>query len=325
MVLERDSSILGYPGEISQALAADHHGVCKYDGPQDPSYIVVRNFLKTLVSKIISENKPEKPDALSRNVLRDMKRLLALSELPGVDYILFRDKWTQGTNDWIFRDRVFLEWRNAPKSTHSLLWLSGGPATGKSVMSSFIVNKLVQDGFGCQYFFIRFDDQKKRTVSLLLRSLAYQLALAVPGFLQKIVELADEAIDFERADPGIIWDRIFKLILFNWEERRPLYWIIDGLDEADDPRLVIKLLWDISSSSVPIRILFAGRRTSETIDAFKRLPHNFSLGTITIEGHMEDINQYIRRELVVAGNAKFRSEVGQRIAESSRSNFLVSH
>jgi hypothetical protein len=143
-------------------LAADHHGVCKYDGPHDPSYIVVRNFLETLVSKIISENKPEKPDALSRNVLREMKRLLALSELPGVDYILFRDKWTQGTNDWIFRDRVFLAWRDAPKSTHSLLWLSGGPATGKSVMPSFIANKLVQNGFGCQYFFIMFDDQKKR-------------------------------------------------------------------------------------------------------------------------------------------------------------------
>jgi hypothetical protein len=50
-------------------------------------------------------------------------------------------------------------------------------------------------------------------LSLLLRSLTYQLALAVPGFLQKIVELADEAIDFERADPGMIWGRIFNLIL----------------------------------------------------------------------------------------------------------------
>lgn len=61
MVLERDSSILGYPGEISKALAADHHGVCKYEGPRDPNYIVVRNFLKTLVSKIISETNAKKP------------------------------------------------------------------------------------------------------------------------------------------------------------------------------------------------------------------------------------------------------------------------
>jgi hypothetical protein len=49
MVLEKDSSVLGYPGEISKPLDADHHGVCKYESPDDPSYIAVRNVLKSLV------------------------------------------------------------------------------------------------------------------------------------------------------------------------------------------------------------------------------------------------------------------------------------
>ena len=52
MVLERDSSVLGYPGEISRALDADHHGVCKFESPEDPLYIAVRNVLKSLVSKV---------------------------------------------------------------------------------------------------------------------------------------------------------------------------------------------------------------------------------------------------------------------------------
>lgn len=51
MVLEKDSSVLGYPGEISKPLDADHHGVCKYASPDDPSYIAVRNVLKTLITK----------------------------------------------------------------------------------------------------------------------------------------------------------------------------------------------------------------------------------------------------------------------------------
>jgi hypothetical protein len=46
MVLERDSSVLGYPGKISKALNADHHNICKYDNPQDPNCITVRNVLK---------------------------------------------------------------------------------------------------------------------------------------------------------------------------------------------------------------------------------------------------------------------------------------
>ena len=49
MVLEKESAVLGYPGEISKALDADHHGVCKYDGPEDPRYLTVRNVLRSLV------------------------------------------------------------------------------------------------------------------------------------------------------------------------------------------------------------------------------------------------------------------------------------
>jgi hypothetical protein len=51
MVLEKDSSVLGYPGEISKPLDADHHGVCKFESPEDPAYITVRNVLKSLVGK----------------------------------------------------------------------------------------------------------------------------------------------------------------------------------------------------------------------------------------------------------------------------------
>ena len=134
----------------------------------------------------------------------------------------------------------------------------------------------------------------------------------------------DEAIDFETADPRIIWDRIFKSILFKWEERQPIYWVIDGLDEAEDPRAVIKLLSDISSSFVPIRILFTGRRTSEIMTAFERVPRRFGFGTINIEGHLDDLRQHIRQELIVSDNAELKGEIEQRIIEGSHSNFLVS-
>lgn len=54
MVLEKDSSILGYPGEISKSLNADHHDVCKFTSPEDPNYVSVRNALKSLVGQFRS-------------------------------------------------------------------------------------------------------------------------------------------------------------------------------------------------------------------------------------------------------------------------------
>ena len=49
MVLEKESSILGYPGEISRPLDADHHTVCKFASPEDPNYKSVRSALQTLI------------------------------------------------------------------------------------------------------------------------------------------------------------------------------------------------------------------------------------------------------------------------------------
>lgn len=332
MVLEKDSSVLGYPGEVSKALDADHHSVCKYTSPQDPNYITVRNVLKSLVSKIVlKDNAQNKPDLSDRKASLDLKSLLAISDSPGTDYIFFKDQWTQGTNDWILNDKTFIDWRDTPSNSksgepnHGLLWLSGGAATGKSVLSAFLVNHLVEEGFWCQYFFIRFADRQKRTLSLLLRSLAYQLALCVPGFLQKVIELTSEAIDFETADPRIIWDCIFKAKLFKWEEQaKPLFWVIDGLDEAQTPRTVVKLLSEISSSSGPIRILFTSRRTSEITMALDRLPQSFALGRISIEGHLDDLRQHVRQELAVSGSPSFKAEIERRIIEGSQNNFLVS-
>ena len=55
MVLDKESSILGYPGEISISLNADHHDVCKFISPDDANYVIVRNALKTLVENLRSK------------------------------------------------------------------------------------------------------------------------------------------------------------------------------------------------------------------------------------------------------------------------------
>ena len=54
MVVGKESSILGYPGEVSKSLNADHHDVCKYTSQQDSNYVTVRNALKTLVKSVQS-------------------------------------------------------------------------------------------------------------------------------------------------------------------------------------------------------------------------------------------------------------------------------
>lgn len=51
MLLEKDSSVLGYPGEISMPLDGNHHEVCKFESRGDPGYVIVRNSLESLIQK----------------------------------------------------------------------------------------------------------------------------------------------------------------------------------------------------------------------------------------------------------------------------------
>jgi hypothetical protein len=183
MVLEKDSSLLGYPGETSKALEADHHGVCKYENPRDPNYITVRNILKSLVSKVIAKKQTGRPALSDRARSRELKALLAISDFPDTDYIFFRDQWVQETSEWILEEQAYINWLHAKNRSQHVLWLRGGAAAGKSVISSFVINSLVEQELHCQYFFIRFGDQKKQTLGLLLRSLAYQIAQRVPSFM----------------------------------------------------------------------------------------------------------------------------------------------
>ena len=324
MILEKDSSILGYPGEKSKALDADHHNVCKYDSPQDPNYVVVRNTLQSLIAKITATNRTNDDSGSARQKIQSLKSSLGIAELPDIDYNFFRDQWSQGTCDWLLDEKAYLEWVQSPTSGSAFVWLNGGAAAGKSVLSSFVINDLVEKGVSCQFFFIRFGDSKKRTLSLLLRSIAYQIALIRPVLLERILQSKEQGIDFDTASPRTIWDRLFKAIVFNMEGEEPMYWVIDGLDEAYDPRTIIKLLSEVSVSSIPIRVLFVSRATSEIAAGFGKLPGELELRSLSIEGHQEDLSHYIQQELNLPGDENLAEEVSQAIVRDSQNNFLVS-
>lgn len=324
MVLEKDSSVLGYPGETSKALDADHHGVCKYDSPQDPNYITVRNVLKSLISKIISTSRPQQPATSTRRRSGELKSTLGITELPDVDYIFFRDQWTEGTNEWIHDAKPFIAWLDTEASSHSLLWINGGSAVGKSVLCSYIINHLIERGLRCQYFFVRFGDQKKRTSSFLLRSLAYQIAQNLPEFQNKVIELASEALDIETADPKTVWNRVFLSTLFKMTGEQALYWVIDGLDEAHDCRVIVKFFSDVVRSAIPIRILLVSRTTPEIAVVLDRLSPEVRLHTLSVEGHLEDLQRHVRQSLSMSGSADLKEDIVRRILKRSQRNFLVS-
>ncbi|GFP60247.1 vegetative incompatibility protein HET-E-1 [Trichoderma asperellum] len=370
MVLEKESSVLGYPGEISKPLDADHNGVCKYDGPDDPRYITIRNALKSLVAKsnhregrehtarhassdsssssngsdfialdrdryrggsrrASTKEEPTNAPGTGEAAKANLRDYLSSAESPNQDFNFFRDRWTVGTCEWIFSNQAFTTWLEDDRTSPHVLWLQGNAAGGKSIMSSFIIDKLARGGLPCYYFFFRFNDQKKRSIGTLLRSLAAQMANSIPTYAYKLLDVASVTTDLKAADFRSIWQWFFKDTLFALGEEvgNPIYWVMDGLDEADTPSSLIRLLADIDAATVkiPLRILIVSRKTHDLSSAFVRLGKRIDMDTIWIEGYRQDLLAYVEQEMDFTEEGEYRDQVVAQLLERTGGNFLWLH
>lgn len=326
MVVEKDSSILGYLGEISKGLDADHHTVCKYGDRDDPNYGTVRNFIRTQISNLLPTRKTgSRASVMSASPadIRELEKLFSVSEATDTDYIAFRDRWTPGTCGWILLNSNFSPWLDDPDPDARILWLHGAAGCGKSIMTFFIVNHLVENNKSWQYAFIRFGDHSKRSSSMTLRTLAFQVPLASPAFRH---EISKAASSLKRGVETLtIWRRLFKAGLFQLEFPSPLYWVIDGLEESDNPRAGIKMLTDVLSISVPLKFLIISRRTPEISAEFRKIPEEAKWDEMAIDGHPDDHHKFVESELEWSEIPAFRETVAKRLFEQSRGSFLWLH
>ena len=82
-------------------------------------------------------------------------------------------------------------------ATRRILWLTGVPGAGKTVLSSFVITKCSEisdqkPSTPTLYFFFKMTDNDKNSVIAVIRSLVYQLYLLSPTSLYAdIVSLRD--------------------------------------------------------------------------------------------------------------------------------------
>lgn len=327
MVLEKESSILGYPGEISKSLNADHHDVCKYTSPEDSNYISVRNALKTLVDSL----GPRGTEALkiqSSHESELFEQLFACRQAPEDDFAFFQQRWMPGTCEWILSEPTFKLWLE-DTSNSRVAWLNSPPASGKSILSAYIINHMRELGRYCQYFFFKFGDCTKRSPAALLKSIGLQMGRDIPAFGREMAKLSREGVTLEKKDARFIWQKIFISVLSQLVLPKPLYWVIDALDESESPKVLLELLQSLSTFRTPIRVFIVSRKIESLSLAFERLSIPMSVDIIqkdSQENITSDIRMYVEHELkYMRGAEALRLQVMESVLERADGNFLWVH
>ena len=238
----------------------------QFKGPDDASYKKVRPEIKRIVdgapAKILRRMNPRlivyndeqiRSTANSREKLECLHALV-LAEADVMLENLRRTKGdrVEGTCEWVLLNAQFTEWLNSDKS--QLLRLTGGPGIGKTMIATFLVDKLKERAQYLEsslfaFFFCDNKDEGQRTATAVLRSLLVQLLRQQPSFfdyLQPEYEKYGEdkfksvfCLDF-----GALW-MVFEKILRD-PAKRSITIIIDALDECEEESKsnLVKVLHD---------------------------------------------------------------------------------
>jgi WD40 repeat protein len=321
MVLTKDSSILGYPGEISKPLDADHHDVCKYGSQEDSNYISVRNILRYLIEKARPADSYHEPNALDE--LQVLEHCLRCTEDPHDDMDFFIERRMVGSCEWVLENQTFASFLASDSKKSQILWCTGRPGSGKSVLSSFIIQHLVDNDFRVAFYFFRFGDQLKNNINTLLISIAYQAAAQLPEYRRRLLRLFDDGLNVQKCAPRLLWQKLFVSALFKMSISEPLYLIIDGLDECENSPLAVRLLADIASSGVPIHTLLVSRSTQTLSAAFDKTSKTVEIQNFPLEEINDDLRIYVEEEMYgMHGDYHFKERIAQQILQKANGNFL---
>lgn len=330
MVLDKDSSMLGYPAEISRPLQADHHDVCKYSSPIDSNYVTVRNAIKSLVSMFRPKPSQQAGDAdgteSDRAILRQLSKVC--SAFDG-DFDAIRRNWVPHTCTWILREPELVSWMHS--STESvaepkILWYSAPPANGKSTIAAFLIDHLKANGHCCQYFFFKCSDHEKRSVANSFRAMTLQLAMEVSGYRSQLGMSSFESWGLDSTDPFVIWRSMFEKCLSNAAVTHPIYWVVDALDECESPQSFLDCLRSLRDTNTTLRVLVLSRNTEPISTAFDKVSRVVPVSRLEMTGRSHnkgDLRLFLQQEMFhMKGSPFFKNQLMERVLTRAEGNFL---
>lgn len=335
IVVEKASATLGYHNEEIAAMNADHRSVCRFDTKADPNYKMLRNALLTAVDMIRatqSELPPlyrtadwalSKPTSSAQGEVSLRLRLfLGIRDTSEDDLATLQVLKEPGSCLWFTERQCFMSWKTglAP----GILWLTGRPAAGKSVISSHVVDQMKPPYAHCSYFFFKYAKVGKSTLSDCFRALAYQMAMHDVLVRDKLLQLEDEGIVWDNADEANIWRKLFANNIFKLPSIPQHAWVIDGLDEcANFNALFTKRLLAVLPSELR---LFATSRSLEDIGrGLSSLGPRVNLETLSDSDTLEDMRLFLTRNLTELGHMESdedREAMCEKILEKSSGSFL---
>lgn len=161
----------------------------------------------------------------------------------------------------------------ATKTESEILRIGGAPGTGKSTLTAFLINHLIETtNADVLYFFCKGTDENKKRPLQVLRSLLSQLLVKTDGSdLYSWVDKVRLQSGQKTAQSFATLSHAFQFALGQDLQKPLLYIVVDALDECQDGSLLASsLITATKLSKGVVKLILTSREDPELMDVFSR-------------------------------------------------------
>ncbi len=201
------------------------------------------------------------------------------------------------TGLWFLKSDQYVKWKTVAASS---LWLYGIPGCGKTVLSSTVIQSVLQHcgddpGKVVAYFYFDFNDVQKRDPERMVRSLICQLShqcVKIPAGLDTLFSSCENG----RQEPSL--DALLDVVQQMAQEFPQSYVILDALDECADQAGLLGILetmigWQLQN----LHLLVTSRRERGIESVLESFVDGQNMVCLQSELVDEDIQRYVRQRL----------------------------
>ncbi|OJD15801.1 hypothetical protein AJ78_03981 [Emergomyces pasteurianus Ep9510] len=227
--------------DIAQCLVI--RGICDYADShktkvwQGYAAAAAAAYANELLSLIPPAPKPRPQASVTDSMVATVLDALLLTR-PEVDrssLIALKGRRVAGTCEWLLQHDRYQRWLSGPDSP--LLWISGGPGKGKTILSIYITEELESMVDSAQgvllYYFCSNRDKNRNTAVTIMRGLLHQWLSIQPHLARHIQNYFDgsETTKYTTSSFICLW-KLF-LSLLHHTEAPQVVCVLDGLDECE--------------------------------------------------------------------------------------------
>ncbi|KAK2482159.1 hypothetical protein H9L39_07798 [Fusarium oxysporum f. sp. albedinis] len=221
----------------------------------------------------------------------------------------------EDTGKWVLKSNEFISWKDGKRFDSQVLWISGQPGSGKSVLMSTVIEWALERASKSKkdvvvYFY--FEASRKHTARDALSSLLGQLLLkdiklpsSISSFLESYIQ---PRTGTESGSSPFNLNEVTSAFLTLSREFKSVTICMDGLDECSGIQDLLRLLERVLESSC--RLVVASRPWLEF--------HDFFEGQLNIEiteRNNTDIRQYFKTFL--KENPRLASMMGENLSREA--------